>query len=120
VSANLDRPGDEDAYLFADRHVDSFAAWDLLVFLHHRPDTVEDAAGYAMLLGRSEEDLTRSLEHLERTGAVTMVAGDDDPCYTLANDDGVRTSLASFVRLCGIKECRLEIVRRVLSGYPRD
>jgi hypothetical protein len=120
MNANLDRPGDEDAYQFADRHVDSFAAWDLLVFLHHRPDTIEDATGYAMLLGRSEEDLTRALEHLRDTGAIACAEDGADPRYTLSGDPGIRSSLASFVRLCGIKECRLEIVRRVLSGYPRD
>lgn len=120
MTTGLDRPGDEDAYRFADRHVDSFAAWDLLVFLHHRPDTVEDAAGYAMLLGRSEEDLARALQHLKSTGAVVCPEEGVDPRYTLAGGRDIRTSLASFVRLCGIKECRLEIVRRVLSGYPRD
>lgn len=120
VTPTLDRPGDEEAYRFADRHVDSFAAWDLLVFLHHRPGTVEDAAGYAMLLGRSEEDLTKALEHLARTGSVVVTASGSDPRYTLTDDEGTRESLAAFVRLCSIKECRLEIVRRVLSGYPRD
>jgi hypothetical protein len=119
-TAGLDRPGDEEAYQFADRHVDSFAAWDLLVFLHHRPETVEDATGYAMLLGRSEEDLAKSLGRLTETGAVVCIDEGPDPRYTLADDAGIRSSLASFVRLCSIKECRLEIVRRVLSGYPRD
>ncbi len=120
MTPGLDRPGDEEAYRFADRHVDSFAAWDLLVFLHHRPETIEDAAGFAMLLGRSEDDLAKALEHLSRSGAVVIVEAGSDPRYQLTDDGEVRRSLEAFVTLCSIKECRLEIVRRVLSGYPRD
>jgi hypothetical protein len=119
MPSSLDRPGEERAYRFADDHVDSFAAWDLLVFLHHRPETIEDASGYAMLLGRSEEDLGRALEHLCATGVV-CAEPDDDTRYTLSRDDGMRDSLSAFVDLCSIKECRLEIVRRVLAGYPRE
>jgi hypothetical protein len=119
MSSSLDRPGEERAYRFADEHVDSFAAWDLLVFLHHRPETTEDATGYAMLLGRSEEDLAKALDHLCQTGVV-CAESDDDTRFTLSSDDSVRDSLSAFVDLCAIKECRLEIVRRVLSGYPRE
>ena len=120
MHSGLDRPGEERAYRFADDHVDSFAAWDLLVFLHHRPETAEDASGYAMLLGRSEEDLAKALEHLCTTGAVVCSGDAELSRYMLATDAEVRESLSSFVDLCGIKECRLEIVRRVLAGYPRE
>jgi hypothetical protein len=119
MSPSLDRPGDERAYRFADDHVDSFAAWDLLVFLHHRPETVEDASGYAMLLGRSEDDLAKALDHLCSTGVVLTDQGDGTR-FMLSRDGEVRRSLSAFVDLCGIKECRLEIVRRVLAGYPRE
>jgi hypothetical protein len=120
MPSGLNRPGEERAYRFADDHVDSFAAWDLLVFLHHRPETVEDASGYAMLLGRSEEDLATALDHLCTTGAVMYAEKGDDPRFTLSGDGETRAGLAAFVDLCGIKECRLEIVRRVLAGYPRE
>ena len=120
VTPDLGRPGEEAAYRFADRHVDSFAAWDLLVFLHNRPDTIEDVAGYAMLLGRSEEDLARSLDQLVGTGALSAIDEGVSPRYCLTRDDALREDLAAFVDLCTVKECRLEIVRRVLAGYPRD
>jgi len=120
VAPDLGRPGEEAAYRFADRHVDSFAAWDLLVFLHNRPETVEDVAGYAMLLGRSEEDLARSLDQLCTSGALTCVSQGVSPRFALTADEAVRDDLAAFVDLCTVKECRLEIVRRVLAGYPRD
>ena len=120
MTPDLGRPGEEAAYRFADRHVDSFAAWDLLVFLHNRPETVEDAAGYAMLLGRSEDDLARSLERLASTGALSCISEGVDPRYTLSDDPDMRSDLTAFVELCTVKECRLEIVRRVLAGYPRD
>ena len=120
MTPDLGRPGEEAAYGFADRHVDSFAAWDLLVFLHNRPDTIEDASGYAMLLGRSEEDLSKSLDRLVSTGALTCIDEGVTPRYTLTGDPAVRDDLAAFVDLCSVKECRLEIVRRVLAGYPRD
>jgi hypothetical protein len=120
VTPDLGRPGEDAAYRFADRHVDSFAAWDLLVFLHNRPDTVEDVSGYAMLLGRSEEDLARSLDQLVTTGALTCAEDTSTPRFALTSDSSVREDLAAFVDLCAVKECRLEIVRRVLAGYPRD
>ena len=119
MPSSLDRPGEERAYRFADDHVDSFAAWDLLVFLHHRPETIEDASGYAMLLGRSEDDLVRALDHLCSTGVVVAEQGQDTR-FMLSRDGEVRDSLSAFVDLCGIKECRLEIVRRVLAAYPRE
>ena len=120
MTPELDRSGEEAAYRFADRHVDSFAAWDLLVFLHNRPETIEDVAGYAMLLGRSEEDLSRSLDQLVTTGALSAIDEGMSPRFCLTPDPGVRDDLAAFVDLCTVKECRLEIVRRVLAGYPRD
>jgi hypothetical protein len=120
VTPELDRTGEEAAYRFADRHVDSFAAWDLLVFLHNRPDTIEDASGYAMLLGRSEEDLSKSLDQLVATGALTCVDESISRRFALTSEPDVRDDLAAFVDLCTVKECRLEIVRRVLAGYPRD
>ena len=120
MTPDLGRPGEDAAYRFADRHVDSFAAWDLLVFLHNRPDTVEDVSGYAMLLGRSEEDLARSLDQLVATGALSCMDEGVSRRFTLADDQPVRDDLAAFVHLCTVKECRLEIVRRVLAGYPRD
>ena len=120
MTPELDRSGEEAAYRFADRHVDSFAAWDLLVFLHNRPETIEDVSGYAMLLGRSEEDLSKSLDQLVSTGALTCVDEGVTPRFTLTADPTVREDLSSFVDLCTVKECRLEIVRRVLAGYPRD
>lgn len=120
MASTLDRPGEDRGYRFADDHVDSFAAWDLLVFMHHRPETIEDASGYAMLLGRSEEELTRSLDHLCATGAVECVENGNGQRFSLSSDPEVRDSLGAFVDLCTVKECRLEIVRRVLAGYPRE
>jgi hypothetical protein len=120
VTPDPAKSSEEAAYRFADSHVDSFAAWDLLVFLHNRPDTIEDAAGYAMLLGRSEEDLARSLDRLVASGALACVEDGANRRFTLTSDEGVRSDLSAFVELCTVKECRLEIVRRVLAGYPRD
>jgi hypothetical protein len=120
VAPDLGRTGEEAGYRFADRYVDSFAAWDLLVFLHNRPDTVADASGFAMLLGRSEEDLARSLDQLATTGALSCTDEGASRRFALTGDEAVRDELAAFVHLCAVKECRLEIVRRVLASYPRD
>ena len=120
MTPDIGRPDEDAAYRFADQHVDSFAAWDLLVFLHNRPDTIEDGSGYAMLLGRSEDDLAVSLDRLVSTGSLTCVNDGIHQRFALTRDEKVRAELAAFVELCTVKECRLEIVRRVLAGYARD
>ena len=117
MTPDLGRQGRDAAYRFADHHVDSFAAWDLLVFLHHRPETVEAASGFATLLGRKPDDLVVALDHLTSTGAVRVAVDDEARRYRLSDDARLREDLGAFVELCSIKECRLEIVRKVLASY---
>jgi hypothetical protein len=117
VTPELGKHGRDTAYRFADSHVDSFAAWDLLVFLHHRPETAEAPSGFATLLGRKEDDLVVALDHLTSTGAVRRVEEEDSSRYCLSKNAQLREDLGAFVELCAIKECRLEIVRRVLASY---
>lgn len=112
------KPEDDAAFAFADAYVDSFTSWDLLVFLYHRPDTEQTVDGLASVLGRSEDDLQRSLDSLCGSGAVQIIECDDAPaCYRLGPDGSMRKGLAAFVQTCSRKDARLEMVRRVLARF---
>lgn len=112
--------GDPDVDAFVGVNINSFAAWDVAVYLEHNAGTAVDLVELSGRLGRKESELEDVLHHFVGNGVVLASAGADGIArYGLTCDPGVRRNLTRFVELAKVRELRLEFVRRVLSGMPR-
>lgn len=108
--------GDVGVDAFAERNLVSFASWDLIVYLSRHPGVEDELSDLCTALSRTERDVVPALQHAIATGVVEKRTGDDGRTrYRLTPDETMRSVIADFVQLAGVREVRLEFVRRVLS-----
>ena len=114
--------GDPEVDSFVDDNIASFAAWDLVIYINRNPDMRETLPSLAALLARPEHDLVPALDRLVAAGTLVRER-DEDPAltrYRPCADVVRRQVIARFVELAGVREHRLEFVRRVLSHIAQD
>lgn len=108
------RPKDEQLSRFIDRYVDSFASWDLILFMHYNPDTADTAEGFAGRLGRSADEVGRALEHFCCLGTVSSKGGAGEEVFYPKLDGETREDFAKFVHAQDDRELRLMLIRSIL------
>lgn len=109
------RPRDEPLNRFADDYIESFAAWDLSLFFHYNPSTMDTAEGFAAKLGRPVEEVARALECFCERGCVSKSSEGGAALYCLDAPSELKETLARFVRAQEDRELRLSLIRSILQ-----
>ncbi len=109
------RPRDERLTEFVHTHVDSFASWDLVLFIHHNPGAIDTAQGFANRLGRSVQDVADSLERFSGLGCMRKIGQGDVATFTPCLSSEAKDDFSSFARAQSDRELRLMLIRGILQ-----
>lgn len=108
--------GDVEVDAFVEVNLVSFAAWDLIVYLHSNPDAESTIVGLCTALARPEIDVAPALERCLATGVAVVHVGEDGVArYRLTQDRAVLHRVTRFVELASVRHVRLQLVRHVLG-----
>lgn len=109
------RPKDEKLSIFIDAYIDSFASWDLALFVHYNPGAMDTVEGFATRLGRSVEEVTASLERFCRLGCFSQTGEGRVKVYSPTLSPELKEVLARFVHAQDDRELRLMLIRSILQ-----
>lgn len=114
----IDIPGDVRAFI--DEVVDSFVMWDLLIFSSKKLGEAETPSHIAQLLGRSNEDVMKPAQKLEKLGLVTLEKRGDGEMQCRLNRKSDRfQALERFWAFNESQENRLRILSYLLQKKIR-
>jgi len=109
------RPRDEELSGFVETYVDSFASWDLILFMHFNPTAMDTADAFASRLGRPVEEVSASLDRFCKLGCVSMSRRNAARVYSSDLRPDVKASFAKFARAQDDRELRLMLIRSILA-----
>jgi NAD(P)H-hydrate repair Nnr-like enzyme with NAD(P)H-hydrate epimerase domain len=113
---DLSGSGDPGVDAFVDASISSFAAWDVVLYFQHDPETNAECSQLARRLGRKDHEIERVLRSFTEQGVLVASDGTSGATrYSLSGDPAVRGVVSRFVELAKVREVRLEFVRRVLA-----
>lgn len=93
----------------------SFAAWDLLVYLHKHPAVDASVPQLCSALTRTTSEMERALDRFAMTGLVEPRRDGDVVRYRLTSDARQRSGLEAFAEAARDRGERLELVRHVMG-----
>ncbi len=103
---------------FVEKYVDSFLAWDLIVFFHQNPQAIDSSYNLSLRLGRKERDVKEALKKLVEKG-VLKEKGEENPLYIYSPLDEVREKVDQFVQSLSSRTFRLQVLSLVLKKGRR-
>ena len=106
---------DPEVDAFVEANIASFAAWDLVIFLNHNPDSAEPFGRLVELLARHESDMRPAVDALAASGVLVACEVEGVECYSLTPDEHTRRVLERFIHMASNRDHRLDFVRRVLQ-----
>ena len=110
----------KDIRAFMDEVVDSFAMWDLLIFISKWEDDMDTPARMAQLLGRQMEEVLKPIHKLEKMGIVSLVKRPDGEFLCRVNSNTpFLPFLKKFGAFNGNQEDRLRILSYLLQKSIR-
>ncbi|RJQ52975.1 MAG: hypothetical protein C4521_08690 [Actinobacteria bacterium] len=109
-------PRDDRLNSFILRYIDSFASWDLTLFLHHNPTTSDTVDGFARRLGRSCDEVESSLERFCDLGSVRKQGMGRDAVFSPCLTPAAKEEFATFAHAQEDRELRLMLIRSILQG----
>lgn len=98
---------------FIDRHLSSFAKWDVLTFLadSRQPWT---AADLSQRIGRPLDEITTALDELAADGLLIRDDGEAAASYSLNPDPPTLAGVLEFVEAIGSRDVRLQVLAHLL------
>lgn len=109
------RPRDEDLSKFIGEFVDSFASWDLILYLHFNPEASETSDGFASKLGRSVDDVYAALSRFCELGCVSKSGQAANTKYSPSLSPEMKKAFAKFAHAQEDRELRLTLIRSILA-----
>jgi hypothetical protein len=104
---------------FIVNYIDSFLTWDLLVFFHTNPGTINGPAELAASLGRKENEIKDSLEFLENKKVLKRKSFRGKNVYFYNPPEEIKEKVERFVKGLDSKNFRFHAISIVLKkGYP--
>ena len=100
---------------FVTANVVSFAAWDLLLRLHHDPELCVTPAELAVAVSRRETEMLPVISSLAASGVLQREERAGRTCYRLTDDPESRRLVAGFASMGDHRAHRIEFVRQVLA-----
>ena len=107
---------------FVETYIDSFIAWDLILFFNDNPYTVGSASNVAMSIGRRGVDIEPHLEDLVKRNVLELESKADDNTETLYSynpPSGFEKTVVEFRRALRDRAARHIIVSKVLEKEAR-
>ncbi len=98
---------------FIEKYIDSFLAWDLIVFFHQNSEIKDSSHNLSLRLGRKEKDVREALVKL-RDKRLLKEKGRKDPLYTYSPPDEVKEKIDEFVKSLSSRTFRLQVLSLVL------
>jgi hypothetical protein len=103
---------------FLDNYIDSFIAWDLIVFFHTNSGVIDTPSGLAARLGRHEDEVKRALEQLCQKGVLGK-KHKDATLYFYTPSEEIKKDIDHFVRSLDNRSFRLQILSALLRRGVR-
>jgi hypothetical protein len=105
---------DAEMRAFIEQYIDSFLAWDLLVFFFSNPQVVETVAGLALRLGRKAQDVKVAVLLLAEKGIVTIASIDPETfCYSPSEEQ--KKLIERFITQTADQIFRLQVLSIVME-----
>lgn len=108
-------PQKEKFQEFLERYVDSFIAWDLLIFFFHNPSSCDSADNIAARLGRTKSDIVPSLEKMVSNSLLDKKLSFGEEVYFYAASKELSERIKEFIDALESREKRLVMLTHVLQ-----
>lgn len=99
---------------FIEQYIDSFLAWDLVVFFFSNPQIVETVPGLALRLGRKAQEVKEAISKLADKGIVVM-ASIDPATYRYNPSEEQKKLIERFVTQTADQIFRLQVLSLVME-----
>lgn len=100
---------------FIVNYIDSFLTWDLLVFFHTNPGTINGPAELAASLGRKEDEIKDPLDFLESKQVLKRKSFRGKNVYFYSPPEEIKEKVEKFVKGLDSKNFRFHAISIVLK-----
>ncbi|MGC9397922.1 MAG: hypothetical protein ACP5HM_02165 [Anaerolineae bacterium] len=105
---------DPELLHFVRRYVDSFIKWDLLLFFHKNPHTIDTVENIARYAGRDPESVRLEILELVDKGLLEETQMGDMMIYALSPSPEIRKQLQGFVEATKDQQFRVRATYHVI------
>ncbi len=99
---------------FVKKYVDSFIKWDLLLFFHKNPHTIDTVENIARYAGRDQKIVERELSELAARGMLRETKMGDMVIYALNTSPKIQEQLMRFVEASDDQQFRIRATYHVI------
>jgi predicted transcriptional regulator of viral defense system len=111
---------DPDLLKFIRRYVDSFIKWDLLLFFHKNPHTIDTVENIARYAGRDPESVRLEILELANRGILEETEMGDMVIYALNSSPEIQAQLQRFVTASKDQQFRVRATYHVIRDMRKQ
>ena len=105
---------DPELLRFIKKYVDSFIKWDLLLFFHRNPHTIDTVDNIARYAGRDPQVVGEELSELAARGILSETRMGDLVIYALKTSPEIQEQLLHFVEASEDQQFRVRATYHVI------